>query len=47
MRHMAEQVKGGRMSAEEAGEKLGRQCTCGVFNVARAAELVAAMASRG
>jgi hypothetical protein len=46
VRHMAEQVKRGRVSAEEAGRELGRQCTCGVFNVARAAELVAAMAAK-
>ncbi len=46
VRHMAQQVKAGRLTAEEAGLKLGRQCTCGIFNVARAAELVAAMAAR-
>ena len=45
VQHMAAQVKAGKISAEEAGMKLGRQCTCGVFNVARAAELVAAMAA--
>lgn len=47
VRHMADQVKAGRLTAEEAGLRLGRQCTCGVFNVARAAELVAAMAAKG
>ena len=47
VRHMAEQVKAGKLTAEEAGLKLGRQCTCGIFNVARAAELVAAMATKG
>ncbi len=46
VRHLAEQVKAGKLVAEEAGLKLGRQCTCGIFNVARAAELVAAMAAR-
>ncbi|MHB0869208.1 MAG: hypothetical protein ACYC66_05380 [Chloroflexota bacterium] len=46
VRHMASQVKAGKITAEEAGMKLGRQCTCGVFNVARAAEFVAAMAAR-
>ena len=46
VRHMAAQVKSGKISAEEAGLKLGRQCTCGVFNVGRAAELVAALAAR-
>lgn len=47
VQHMAKQVKAGRITAEEAGMRLGRQCTCGVFNVARAAELIAAMAARG
>lgn len=46
VRYMAQQVKAGKLTAEEAGLKLGHQCTCGVFNVARAAELVAAMAAR-
>lgn len=46
VKHMAAQVKAGRITAEEAGHKLGRQCTCGVFNVGRAAELVAAIAAR-
>jgi hypothetical protein len=46
VKHMAEKVKQGRLSAEDAGRALGRQCTCGVFNVARAAELVAAMAAK-
>ena len=46
VRHMAEQVKAGRLTAKDAGLRLGHQCTCGVFNVARAAELVEAMAAR-
>ncbi len=46
VRHMADKVKAGKLTAEEAGLALGRQCTCGVFNVARAAELVAAMAGQ-
>lgn len=44
--HMVKQVKAGKISADEAGLKLGRQCTCGIFNVARAAELVSAIAAR-
>ena len=47
VRHVAAQVKAGRLTAEEAGLRLGHQCTCGIFNVARAAELVAAMAAQG
>ena len=46
VRHMAEQVKAGRLTPQDAGLRLGHQCTCGVFNVARAAELVEAMAAR-
>ncbi|HEX2986726.1 MAG TPA: hypothetical protein VHS06_00915 [Chloroflexota bacterium] len=46
VRHVAQQVKAGKLTAEEAGKRLGRQCACGVFNVARASELVAAMAAR-
>jgi len=46
VRHVAEQVKTGKLTAEEAGLKLGRQCTCGIFNVARASELIAAMVAR-
>lgn len=46
VKHMANQVKAGRITAEDAGMRLGRQCTCGVFNVARAAELVEAIAAR-
>lgn len=46
VRHLAQQVKAGKITAEEAGLRMGRQCTCGVFNVARAAELVAAMVAK-
>lgn len=47
VRHMVGLVKNGKITAEEAGLKLGRQCTCGVFNVSRAAELVSALAEKG
>ena len=46
VRHMAEQIKAGKLTAEEAGLRMGHQCTCGVFNVARAAELLAAMVAK-
>jgi hypothetical protein len=46
VRHMAEQVRRGKLTVEQAGRELGRQCTCGIVNVARAAELVAAMAAK-
>ncbi len=43
--HLAEQVRAGRLTAEEAASKMARLCTCAVFNTPRAAELVAAMAT--
>ena len=45
VRHLAEQVQVGRLTSEEAASKMTRLCTCAVFNTARAAELVAAMAT--
>ena len=38
--HLAERVKKGKMTPEEAGEELAKPCQCGVFNPKRAAELV-------
>lgn len=37
---LAEKVKKGRMTAEEAGRQLARPCICGVFNPVRAAEII-------
>ncbi len=43
---MAEDIKAGRLSPEEAAEELAKQCCCGIFNPVRAAELLGAMADR-
>lgn len=43
---MAEDIKAGRLSPEEAAEELAKQCCCGIFNPVRAAELLGAMAGR-
>ncbi len=45
--HMVRQIQAGRLTPEAASLKLGHQCPCGIFNVARAAELLSAMASGG
>ena len=42
---LVEDIKAGRTSAEEAGKELAKQCACGIFNPARAAELMKNMAS--
>jgi len=44
---LADDVKRGRKSAQDAANELARQCVCGVFNPARAAKLLAAMAAPG
>jgi len=43
---MVAEIKGGRKTSEEAAKVLAPQCACGVFNIARAAKLMAAMASK-
>ncbi len=43
---MAEDIKAGRLSPEEAAEELAKQCCCGIFNPVRGAELLGAMAGR-
>lgn len=43
---VAEDVKAGRKSAEEAAEDLAKQCDCGIFNPTRAAKLLTAMANK-
>lgn len=42
--HLAERVAKGRLTVEKAGEKLAKQCHCGVFNTKRAEKLVADIA---
>jgi len=43
---MAEDIKAGRLSPEEAAKELAKQCCCGIFNPVRGAELLGAMAGR-
>lgn len=43
---MAEDIKAGRLSPEEAAEELAKQCCCGVFNPVRGGELLGAIAGR-
>jgi hypothetical protein len=40
----AESIKAGTKSPEDAAKELARQCDCGIFNPARAAKLLAALA---
>jgi hypothetical protein len=39
-RAMIERVKQGKMTAEDAGKELARQCICNIFNPERAAALI-------
>ena len=43
---MVEEIKAGTKTPEAAAKVLAPQCACGVFNPARAAKLLAAMASK-
>jgi len=43
---MVGEIKAGRKAPEEAARALAPQCACGVFNPARAAKLLAAMAKK-
>jgi len=45
VKSLVDDIKAGRTTAEEAGKELAKQCACGIFNPARAAELVKNMAS--
>ncbi|WP_455367198.1 hypothetical protein [[Eubacterium] cellulosolvens] len=40
VQEMANQVKTGRITAEDAGKELAKLCVCGIFNPKRAAEIV-------
>ena len=40
IRHVIDQVSKGRMTLEEAGLELGKQCVCNYFNPARASNLI-------
>ena len=43
---MVDEIKAGRKTSEEAAKVLAPQCACGIFNPARAAKLLAAMANK-
>ncbi len=45
-RRKAQLIRRGQETPDEAAHDLARQCVCGVFNVDRAARLLAAMAAR-
>jgi hypothetical protein len=46
IKSMVDEIKAGRKTPEEAAKVLAPQCACGVFNPARAAKLMAAMAAK-
>lgn len=45
--NMVKKFKEGKITAEEAGKRLGKNCVCGAFNPARAAELIKQIAIEG
>jgi len=45
VKSLADDLKTGQITADEAGKELAKQCACGIFNPARAAELLQDMAS--
>ena len=40
VRHLIDRVRKGRMTADEAGLELGKQCVCNFFNPTRAAKII-------
>jgi hypothetical protein len=46
VREMVKEIKAGTKTPEEAAKVLAPQCACGIFNPARAAKLMAAMAAK-
>lgn len=46
VKSLVDDIKAGSKSAEEAGKELAKLCECGIFNPARAAELLSEMASK-
>ena len=45
VKSLVDDIKEGQITADEAGKELAKQCACGIFNPARAAELLQGMAS--
>ncbi len=46
VRRMVREIQAGKRTAEDAARELARQCICGIFNPARAAELLTQLASK-
>lgn len=46
VKSLVQDIKGGEISAEDAGKELAKQCECGIFNPVRATNLLQAMASK-
>ena len=46
IKSMVDEIKAGRKTPDEAAKVLAPQCACGIFNPARAAKLMAAMAKK-
>jgi hypothetical protein len=46
VKFMVDEIKAGRKNPEQAGKELAPHCACGIFNPARAAKLLAAMAAK-
>ena len=46
IKSMVDEIKAGRKTPDEAARVLAPQCACGIFNPARAAKLIAAMAAK-
>ncbi|KPK23156.1 MAG: hypothetical protein AMJ70_04220, partial [Dehalococcoidia bacterium SG8_51_3] len=46
IKSMVDEIKAGRKTPDEAAKVLAPQCACGIFNPARAAKLMTAMAKK-
>jgi hypothetical protein len=46
VRHMVQDIKKGARTADDAAKELAKECECGIFNPARAASLLSAMAAK-
>jgi len=46
VKSLVDDIKSGSISAEDAGKELAKLCECGIFNPARAAELLSEMAAK-
>jgi hypothetical protein len=46
VKSLVDDIKAGQVTADNAGKELAKQCACGIFNPARAAELMQDMAKK-